>query len=589
MSGNTNRDPTSGRPADTDDDENDMDYEPSESTTQESHEGTAATESNTEGEDSSEYLGIEALQALIRQALEGGGGGFDIDDNEDEDNDYEEEEGGNEGRNRRGTVEVIMGDGGDDIWGDSDDDQQVFTIVGNTFRVRLPPTRASRRRRENRDMSLGNLEPVPSEQGRELMSTGDFGFDMVVRMYDTSNPYDWKYYKSAEYPGGHWTITDASLSPDNKQLAYSSLDSAVYMARTQGDEEDDLMLLDFSDGPSRYRMGNGTPIWSIRFSGDGRELVAGAKDDSLYVYDIERQEPTLKLTGHTNDVNAVCYGDKSSPHILFSGSDDCTIKIWDRRSMASGREAGAFVGHMEGLTYIDSKGDGRYVLSNGKDQTMKLWDIRKLTDRSTYARSGIRNYSSGYDYRFENYDNQPIRKHPNDNSVVTFRGHRVLKTLIRCHFSPPTSSGGRYVYTGSEDGRVFVYNLDATIAAVIDVQQTTFDHRPQPPAYSWRGFGFSRGRMGWATCTRDASWHPTAPMIVSTSWNGHGEGQGSVGIHTWDGKIRGEGMTRDDFGYWNKTRRGLRNRNPDDEDREHSPVRTDELLQPLARPSVSAL
>lgn len=86
----------------------------------------------------------------------------------------------------------------------------------------------------------------------------------------------------------------------------------------------------------------------------------------------------MKLTGHDNDVNAVCYGDKSSPHILFSGSDDCTIKIWDRRSMASGREAGAFLGHIEGLTYIDSKGDGRYVLSNGKDQTMKLWDIRSV-------------------------------------------------------------------------------------------------------------------------------------------------------------------------------------------------------------------
>lgn len=44
--------------------------------------------------------------------------------------------------------------------------------------------------------------------------------------------------------------------------------------------------------------------------------------------------------------------------------------------MADGREVGVFTGHAEGLTYVDSKGDGRYVLSNSKDQTMKLWDIR---------------------------------------------------------------------------------------------------------------------------------------------------------------------------------------------------------------------
>ncbi|KAK3080870.1 L14B protein, partial [Teratosphaeriaceae sp. CCFEE 6253] len=42
------------------------------------------------------------------------------------------------------------------------------------------------------------------------------------------------------------------------------------------------------------------------------------------------------------------------------------------------RPAGMFLGHTEGVTYIDSKGDGRYVISNGKDQTCKLWDLRKM-------------------------------------------------------------------------------------------------------------------------------------------------------------------------------------------------------------------
>jgi WD repeat-containing protein 23 len=37
---------------------------------------------------------------------------------------------------------------------------------------------------------------------------------------------------------------------------------------------------------------------------------------------------------------------------------------------------GTFPGHLEGITFIDSKGDGRYCVSNGKDQTAKLWDIR---------------------------------------------------------------------------------------------------------------------------------------------------------------------------------------------------------------------
>ncbi|KAJ6264189.1 Beta-TrCP [Drechslerella dactyloides] len=381
--------------------------------------------------------------------------------------------------------------------------------------------------------------------------------DMRVRLYNTSDPWNWKFTKSADYPGGYWTITDAALSPDNRHLAYSSLNSTVYLTRTSGPNDGDAIPLDFSSGAWNTRMPIGTPIWSIRFSGDGRELIAGAKDDSIYAYDIETRQPTLKLTGHTNDVNAVCYGDKNSPHIIFSGSDDTTIKIWDRRSMADGREAGAFLGHMEGLTYIDSKGDGRYILSNAKDQTMKLWDIRKLTERSTYSDRELPNDSQNWDYRFETYDRFPIRKHESDTSVVTFRGHRVLKTLIRCHFSPEVSSGSRYVYTGSEDGRVFIYNIDGTIAGVIDVQANTFDHRPQDP-YSWRGLGYAPGRTHWDTCTRDVSWHPNVPLIASTSWNGYSSNEGTVAIHGYDGKIRGEDMTPDDFAYWNPTRRGLR-------------------------------
>ena len=119
-------------------------------------------------------------------------------------------------------------------------------------------------------------------------------------------------------------------------------------------------------------MGNGRPtltqrmrfrgpfnIWSIRYSGDGQRLVAGTSGGSIVVYDIESRRSLHRIFGHDEDVNAVCFADSSSPHILYSGSDDTTLKVWDTRSLGDSRAAGAFVGHIEGLTYIDSKGDGR--------------------------------------------------------------------------------------------------------------------------------------------------------------------------------------------------------------------------------------
>lgn len=77
-------------------------------------------------------------------------------------------------------------------------------------------------------------------------------------MYDTSNPYNWKYYKTVDYPYGQWTITDASLSPDNKWLAYSSIKSIVCLAPTDPAAGGDPHFCDFSDMNGRgSRRGRG--------------------------------------------------------------------------------------------------------------------------------------------------------------------------------------------------------------------------------------------------------------------------------------------------------------------------------------------
>lgn len=68
-----------------------------------------------------------------------------------------------------------------------------------------------------------------SEDGSFFFACGQ---DFKVRMYDTSNPYDWRYYKTVNYYGGTWTITDATLSPDNKYLA-TAVSRAMYVSRLQ--------------------------------------------------------------------------------------------------------------------------------------------------------------------------------------------------------------------------------------------------------------------------------------------------------------------------------------------------------------------
>ncbi|KAK9459942.1 WD40-repeat-containing domain protein [Lipomyces oligophaga] len=357
--------------------------------------------------------------------------------------------------------------------------------------------------------------------------------DFKVRMYDTSHAFPWKLYKTVKVEIASWTVTDATLSNDNKWIAYSSITPSVQLASTSPDDSVQERL-DFNVGTtSRYhRFG----IWSLRFSADGRQIVAGSNDQSLYVYDIESKKVLLRLDGHEDDVNAVCFGDDSG-NLLYSGSDDQVIKVWDRRSMSSKQEAGVLLGHVEGITYIDSKKDGRYLVSNGKDQSMKLWDIRKLVSSERYGEvGGYKDYSSHFDYRYQMYPYAAGKRHPNDCSVMTYTGHEVLRTLIRCHFSPPSSSGSQYLYTGSSNGKVHIYSLDGQIAKVIDVGSSDLYDRPsrgqEEEAAARLGRGYSRS-LQEEPCVRDVAWHPYLPTIATSSWCGYANEEGGVMLHQW--------------------------------------------------------
>jgi WD repeat-containing protein 23 len=123
-----------------------------------------------------------------------------------------------------------------------------------------------------------------------------------------------------------------------------------------------------------------------------------------------------------------------------------------------------------------------------------------------------------FDYRWGAYDEDDWYKDPHDNSLVTFRGHRVLRTLIRCHFSPPGSTNSRYVYSGSEDGKVYIWNMDATLAGTVNVYEATKNSRPRRSHFDMMGWDDEDDGPDarWRTCVRDASWHPNAPMIVGT-------------------------------------------------------------------------
>ena len=92
------------------------------------------------------------------------------------------------------------------------------------------------------------------------------------------------------------------------------------------------------------------------------------------------------------------------------------------------------VGHVDGITYIDPRRDGRHLITNSKDQSIKLWDIRKFSNYNAIEMSKQAVSNQRWDYRW-----QRVPKHvgnsrmrlEGDSSVMSYTGHTVLQTLIR--------------------------------------------------------------------------------------------------------------------------------------------------------------
>ncbi|XP_047939458.1 LEC14B protein-like isoform X2 [Salvia hispanica] len=315
-----------------------------------------------------------------------------------------------------------------------------------------------------------------------------------IRIYDVER--EWKVRKNILARSLRWTITDTSLSPDQRCLVYASMSPVIQIVDAGSSTSESLAnITEVHDGldlSSRDDGGYSFGIFSLQFSTAGQEVVAGSSNGHIHVCDLKAKKVSLRIPAHMSDVNSVCFVDESG-HLICSGSDDSFCKVWDRRCFAgSGKPAGVLMGHLEGITFTDSRRDGRYLISNSKDQSIKLWDLRKMSPNSVCYR-GYRNYE--WDYRWMNYPQRAKDfKHPHDQSVATYKGHSVLRTLIRCYFSPQYSTGQKYIYTGSHDSCIYIYDL------VSGAQVAKLQHH--------------------GSTVRDCSWHPTYPVLVSSSWDG---------------------------------------------------------------------
>lgn len=122
--------------------------------------------------------------------------------------------------------------------------------------------------------------------------------------------------------GVRWTITDFDVSPNGRWLVYSTLNRWVHLVDLEQESRPQIDL-DFST-TNHGRL----DIWSLKFSCNGQEIIAGTSEGRMrchgriIVYDIQIRRVVEVIEAHEDDVNSVCYMQKTASDLILSGADD---------------------------------------------------------------------------------------------------------------------------------------------------------------------------------------------------------------------------------------------------------------------------
>jgi len=110
-------------------------------------------------------------------------------------------------------------------------------------------------------------------------------------------------------------------------------------------------------------------IHALCFSSDSSRLACGLDYGLVKVYSALTGEVDLTLQGHTGSLRCMVFSKDS--RYLYTGSDDCTVHVWN---VADKGKLSGVLNHFDSVQGLTMCGD--MLISASYDQTVKVWNMK---------------------------------------------------------------------------------------------------------------------------------------------------------------------------------------------------------------------
>jgi WD40 repeat protein len=167
-------------------------------------------------------------------------------------------------------------------------------------------------------------------------------------------------------PNYRW-VARVALSPDGKHAITAGMDNLRYW-----DLSNNRQIRVFGENKQGY--------WCLSFSPDGKRVVAGARNRSVCLFDVNTGKSLQELRGHTQEVWGSLFTTDGKQ--VISGSWDRTIRVWDAET---GKAIRTFKGVRDSVRCLALSPDGKllaaghFAVANGPG-IVRLWDVAKGTE-----------------------------------------------------------------------------------------------------------------------------------------------------------------------------------------------------------------
>jgi WD40 repeat protein len=138
--------------------------------------------------------------------------------------------------------------------------------------------------------------------------------------------------------------------------------------------------------PRRWFTAHSGCAFALAFNADSTRLATAGDDGLVKLWDTRTWQLAHTFPRQSGGVHPLAFN-RDGRHLATGGSDGA-VRVWD---VKDGKQLLVLYGHTDSVYSVAFSGDGR-LASAGRDQTVRIWDLRTAFEAAGLRQPGEDNH-----------------------------------------------------------------------------------------------------------------------------------------------------------------------------------------------------